>query len=71
MMKSICVHPVTNGNNWQKEVIKKAMELGFTVRTIDIFEPDRPLTVFEMYTVVQRLSKYEETHETCTVHSNV
>jgi len=27
MMKSICVHPITNGNNWKTEVIKKAIEL--------------------------------------------
>ena len=27
MMKSICVMPETTNTNWQKEVIKKAMEL--------------------------------------------
>jgi len=27
MMKSICVHPVTNSTNWKQEVIKKAMSL--------------------------------------------
>ncbi len=59
--------PETTNTNWQKEVIQKAMELGFTVRTIDTFEPDRLLTIPEMYIVVQRLSEYGKGHETCTV----
>jgi hypothetical protein len=27
LMKSICVHPVTSDSDWQKEFIKKAIEL--------------------------------------------
>lgn len=67
MMKSICVHPVTNANNWQKEVIKKAMQLGFTVRNLNTFEPDKPLLIPEMYAVVKRLNDYAKEHNTCEV----
>ena len=67
MMKSICVMPETTDINWQQDVIEKAMELGFTVRTLTTFEPDRPLSIPEMYTVVQRLNDYGKTHETCKV----
>jgi hypothetical protein len=64
-MKSICVHPVTSDSDWQKEFIKKAIELWFTVRTIDTFEPNNPLSVSEMYIVVKRLNEYSQVHNTC------
>jgi len=67
MMKSICVHPVTNALNWETKVIKKAMELRFTVRTLDTFEPDRALTMQEMYILTQRLNDYAKKNTTCTL----
>ncbi len=65
MMKSICVHPKTTSQNWQTAVINKAIDLGFTVRTLETFEPDRPLLMSEMYAVINRLVEYGKTHNTC------
>lgn len=69
MMKSICVHPEANSLNWQTEVIKKAMKLGFTVRNLDTFEPNRPLSIPEMYIVVQRINDYDKDHKIYTAEA--
>ena len=65
-MKSACVHPVTTGENWITEIIKKAIELKFTVRTAESFEPNRPLTIFEMYAIANQVKKYSDINKSCT-----
>ncbi len=59
-MKSICVAPETNENNWQNLIIKKAIELGFTTRTIDNFRPNRPISNSEMFALAQKIGEWKK-----------
>lgn len=59
-MKSICVAPETNENNWQKLIIKKAIELGFTTRTIDTFRPNRTISTPEMFALAQKIGEWKK-----------
>jgi len=65
MMKSICVHPLTTVPNWKQEVTKKAIELWFTVRTLESFEPERNLIISEIQTLVQVFSVYDQKNSKC------
>ncbi len=58
-MKSICVAPETNENNWQKLIIKKAIELGLTTRTIENFRPNRPISTSEMFALAQKIGQWK------------
>lgn len=65
LMKSICVHPISTDENWKYLVIKKAQELWFTVRTLETFEPDRPLLGSELSIISQYLDEYAQKYMTC------
>jgi predicted ATP-grasp superfamily ATP-dependent carboligase len=66
LMKSICVHPDTNSSNWQKEVAREAKELGFTVRSVSTFEPNKLILRQELYALAARIAEYkEENPDTC------
>ncbi len=70
MMKSVCIHPETTPDNWKTEVIKKAMQLGFTVRNLETFQPDRPLTNAEMFTIAGQVNNYKKLHaDTCNTNA--
>lgn len=64
-MKSACVHPVTTSDNWVSEIVKTAIQLGFTVRTTETFQPDRPLSIFEMYAVAGQIQSYAANGKGC------
>jgi len=66
LMKSICIHPDTDYRNWQTKVAQEARELGFTVRTVSTFEPNKLILRQELYALAARIAEYkEENPETC------
>jgi hypothetical protein len=66
MMKSVCIQLITTEKNWEQEVIKKAIELWFTVRTLSTFEPERSLSLSEMQILSQYITDYDQKHHMCT-----
>lgn len=61
-MRSACVAPETNENNWKKLIIKKAIELGFTSRTVETFSPDRAITTPEMFALAKQIGEWKVAH---------
>jgi len=59
LMKSICVHPDTDYRNWQTKVAQEARELGFTVRTVSTFEPNKLILRQELYALAARIAEYK------------
>lgn len=59
LMKSICIVPDNSSSDWQTNIAQKAREHGFTVRTSDTFEPERPLLVREMFAIVRQMVIYQ------------
>lgn len=58
-MQSICVAPETNENNWKKLTVKKAIELGFTERTLDTFSYDRAISTNEMFALAKQIGEWK------------
>ena len=66
LLKSICVHPDTTYLNWQTKVAQTAKELGFTVRSVSTFEPNKLILRQELYALAARIAQYkEENPDTC------
>lgn len=60
LMKSICVHPDTDYRNWQTKVAQEAKELGFTVRSVSTFEPNKLILRQELYALAARIAEYKD-----------
>lgn len=67
MMKAIRVLPPATEKDWKLGVMKQAIALGFTVRTTETFEPERYLTIPEMYILTQRFNTYYRDHAPCVI----
>jgi len=68
LLKSICIHPVTTSQNWQKEVAKTAKKYGFTARLESAFEPNRPILRQELFVLTARIAEYKAKNpESCEV----
>lgn len=57
ILASVCRYPVATSNNWQTDVARAAIEIGFSTRTVATFEPNRPLLRQELYTIAARAAE--------------
>lgn len=58
ILGSICTYPTDTSSNWQTDVAKTAIKLGFSTRTVGTFEPNRPLLRQELFVISARAAQW-------------
>lgn len=67
ILGSICSYPTNTTSNWQTDVAKQAIKLGFSTRTVGTFEPNRLLLKQELFTIAARAAEWlSENPDQCT-----
>lgn len=65
LMKSACVTIEKTNPDWRINVIEKAIELGFTKRTLETFSPDRSILLSEIIAIGKRLEAWKADNGSC------